>query len=137
MLEFVLFTSLFTNHTGDSLFLIFCCSFSRCCFSSWSIRVMRFFNSLPRSPKKESTLLYTFEVSVVPRRETANDFLIGFRLNVGKSVQKPRRTKDFLNSKFLWTLNAYDFLGISGYFFRLWDSLKLLKYELFWTFLCK
>jgi len=50
-------TSLFfysgRNHTGDSLFkvpAVVFCSFSSACCSSWSMSVMRFFSSLPRSP---------------------------------------------------------------------------------------
>lgn len=41
-----------SHHTGDSLvfnLLLSCCF---CNFSSWSIRVIRFFSSLPRSPKR-------------------------------------------------------------------------------------
>ena len=43
------------NHTGDSLFkvpAVVFCSFSSACCSSWSMSVMRFFSSLPRSPSK-------------------------------------------------------------------------------------
>ena len=45
------------NHTGDSLLLLELAeaySFCRCSASSWSIMVIRFLSSFPKSPRRQS-----------------------------------------------------------------------------------